>query len=83
MTVIAPDPHPSRRPRYMNPSRDAYLRRWHFVSVATLAADLGLPEIWVARYLRLLGLRRCAFKRTGRTEQEAQRARADRPRSLT
>ena len=72
-SVIALDPHPRRRPAYMTAERTAYLRRWHFVAVASLAADLGLPESWVAKYLRVLGLRKCAFKRRGRTVQEGQK----------
>jgi hypothetical protein len=48
-----------RKPRYMTPERDAYLRANSSIDPLMLAEDLRLPERYVLAYQRYLGLRKC------------------------
>lgn len=62
MTVSCPDLVGIRRPSYMTPERDRYLREHSFLDASLLASDLRLSPRWIHKYLRTLGLRRCANK---------------------
>ena len=65
MTVLAPDLFTPRfKVRGRTAERDAYLREFHFVDPAILAAELGLTARFIVVYMRKLGLRTCERKKT-------------------
>lgn len=58
MKIYCPDLYPLKRPKYMTPERDKFLREYKDVSVAALAEQLKLSERIVIGYLQKLGLRK-------------------------
>lgn len=71
MNIITYGLDGQRKPFYMTPERDAFLRENSFIDPAIIAAEWKIHERWVVRYLRHLGLRKCKQSRWTPEKAEA------------